>query len=82
MARPTATRYLGGVLHALLDLGLRELPHLQPERHVVVDRHVRVERVVLEDHRDVPVLRRQIVDQAVADVDLAGTDLFQPRHHP
>ena len=73
---------LGGVLHALLDLGLGELAHLQPERHVVVDGHVRVERVVLEHHRDVPVLGRQVVDHAVADVDLAGRDLLQPRHHP
>ena len=37
---------------------------LQAEGHVVVDAHVRVERVVLEDHRDVAVLRRDVVDDA------------------
>jgi hypothetical protein len=34
-------------------------------------RHVRVERVVLEHHRDVAVLRRQVVDVRAADADLA-----------
>ena len=58
---------LGRVPHALRDLGLGELPQLQPERHVVVDGHVRVQRVVLEHHRDVAVLRRQVVDDPVAD---------------
>ena len=31
-------------------LGARHALHLQPERDVVVDRHVREERVLLEDH--------------------------------
>ena len=34
-------------------LRLRHLPHPQREADVLRDRHVRVERVVLEDHRDV-----------------------------
>ena len=52
---------------ALVDLVLRRASQLQPEAHVVVDRHVRVEGVVLEDHRDVAVLGRQVVDDPVAD---------------
>jgi hypothetical protein len=73
---------LGGVLHALLDLGLGELAHLQAERHVVVHGHVRIERVVLEHHGDVAVLRRQVVDHAIADDDLAAGNLLEPGHHP
>src|SRR5574341_1270941 len=45
-----------------LDLGLRHPAELEAECNVVVHAHVRVERVVLEDHRDVAVLRRHIVD--------------------
>ena len=67
---------------APLDLGLRRLALLQPERQVLVDGHVRVERVVLEHHRDVAVARRDVVDHAVADRDRAGRDLLQPGHHP
>jgi hypothetical protein len=43
---------------------------------------VRVERVVLEDHRDVAVLRRQPVDDAVGDADLAAGDVLEPGDHP
>ena len=73
---------LGGLADPLGDLGFRKLPHLEPEGHVVVDGHVRIQGVILEDHRDVPILRRQVVDDSIADRDLTGGDLFQPRHHP
>jgi hypothetical protein len=42
---------------------------------------VRIERVVLEDHGDVTVLGGQIVDDPVADGDLAGGDFLEPGHH-
>ena len=58
---------LGGLLDPALDLGLGDLAQLQPEREVLADRHVRVERVALEDHRDVAILGRDVVDDAVAD---------------
>jgi hypothetical protein len=53
----------------------------QPERHVLVDRHVRVERVVLEHHRHVAVLRRHVVDDLAVDRDLAVGDLLEPCDH-
>ena len=59
----------GRFLDPLVDLGLGDLAQLQPERHVVVDRHVRVERVALEDHRDVAILRGDVVDDALADLE-------------
>ena len=71
-----------GVLDPLLDLGLGEFAQLQAEGHVVEGRHVRIERVVLEHHGDVAVLRRQIVDHLAADADVAGGDFLQPRDHP
>ena len=42
---------------------------------------VRVERVVLEHHRDVAILRRQVVDDPVADRDRAVGDLLEPGDH-
>jgi len=68
--------------HPRLDLGLGELPHLEPERHVVVDGHVRVEGVVLEDHGNVAVLGGQVVHEALADVDLPRRDLLEAGDHP
>ena len=53
----------------------------QGEGHVVVDAHVRIERVGLEHHGDVAVFGRHIVDGAVADVDGAFADVFQAGQH-
>ncbi len=72
---------LGRLLHAPGDLGLVELPHLEAEGHVVVDAHMRVERVILEHHRDVAIHRRQLVDDLLVDRDVARGDAFEPRHH-
>ena len=72
---------LGGFLDAPVDLGLGDLAQLQAEGEVVAHRHVRVERVALEDHRDVAILRRDIVDDSVADVEVAAGDLLEPGEH-
>ena len=54
---------------------------LQREGHVLAHRHVRVERVVLEHHGDVAVLRRHVVHHAAADRDLAAGDVLEPGDH-
>ena len=56
--------------------------YLEVEADVLGDRHVRVQRVGLEDHRDVAVLRRQRGDVAIADVDRALVDRLEPGQHP
>jgi hypothetical protein len=70
------------VLDALVDLALVDAVQLEREAHVVAHRHVRVERVVLEDHRDVTIARRLLVDDLVADPQLALADVLEPRDHP
>ena len=57
------------------------LAQLQAKPMLSRTRHVRIERVVLEHHRDVALLRRHVVDDAVADADLAAGDLLQPGDH-
>jgi hypothetical protein len=64
-----------------LDVVLREAAILRPVRHVVEHAHVRVQRVVLEHHRDVAVLGLELVDHAVADDDLARRDGLRARDH-
>ena len=70
----------GRFLHPLLDLRLRRLAHLQRERQVLLDRFVRIQRIVLEHHGDVAVFRIEIIHQLVANVDIAVRDLDQSRH--
>jgi hypothetical protein len=43
---------------------------------------VGVQRVVLEDHRDVTVLRRNVCHVAVTDEDVSFVDLFEASEHP
>ena len=57
------------------------MTQLQAEGHVVVDRHVRIERVALEDHRNVAVFGRDVVDAAVTDVQVTTADLFESGDH-
>ncbi len=42
---------------------------------------MRIERVVLEDHRDVAVLRRHVVDEPLANEDVAARLLLEPGDH-
>ncbi len=50
----------------------------KPVAEILADGHVRVERVALEHHRDVPVSRREIGDVATVDRDHPVRDLLEP----
>src|SRR5205823_9876580 len=63
------------------DLGLVDLAELEPERQVLRNGHVRIERVVLKDHRDVTVFRRDLVDRTTADQDRSVADLLEAGDH-
>ncbi|EDT05454.1 conserved hypothetical protein [Burkholderia ambifaria IOP40-10] len=71
-----------GVAHLPVDLGLRHTRELQPERHVLVDRHVRKQRVALEHHRDAALGGRHVVDAAAVDRQLAVAQVLEARDHP
>ncbi len=70
-----------GFLHASLDLGLGRLAQLEAKGHVVIDRHVGIERIALEHHGDVSILGGHIVHHAVTDADDALGDLLQAGEH-
>ena len=53
----------------------------EAEAEVPAHREVRVERVVLEDHRDVALARVQVGDVAISDVDRPLAHLLDPRDH-
>ena len=54
----------------------------EPEAEVSRDRHVRIQRVALEHHRDVAVARLQMRDVAIADQDGPGARLLQAGDQP
>src|SRR3546814_15769827 len=54
----------------------------QAERHVLAHAHMRVERILLEDHRHAARARREVIDTTLADTDLATIDGLEPGYHP
>src|SRR2546430_2198175 len=75
------TQHLADLVHAAIDLLLGHAAQLQAEGDVVVDGHVRIQRVVLEDHRDVPVLRWNIVHDPFSDADVTARLFLQAGEH-
>jgi hypothetical protein len=65
-----------------VDLVLGGLSKLQPERHVVVDAHVWIQRVVLEHHGDVPFLGGHVVDHSRPHLDGPLGDALEAGDHP
>src|SRR3546814_2721794 len=70
---------LGGPAHTLGDGRFVGASELQREAHVVGDRHMRIERVVLEHHGNVALLWRNAVHHQVTDADLACRDALEDR---
>ena len=68
-------------LDLFVDDFLGHLAELETECHVVVDGHMRIERVVLEDHRDVSVLRDDVVDELAVDIKFARRNFFETGDH-
>jgi hypothetical protein len=71
----------GGLPYPLVDILLGYLLDLEPKGHVVVDGHVWVQRVILENHRDIPILRRDVVNRFLSDSHGPLRDRFQTRDH-
>ena len=53
-------QYFGATAHRCIDLFLGNTAHFQTKRHILIDIHVRIKRIVLKDHSDIPVLDHQI----------------------
>ena len=74
-------KHLRRLSDASLDFFLRNAADLEPVSHVVEDRHVRIKRVVLEDHCAVAVFGLELIDDAPADPELARSDFFEASYH-
>jgi hypothetical protein len=69
-------------LNFLGDLRFGRVDVFQPEGEVLAHRHMRVERVGLEHHRQAAVGGGDCVDHLAFDLDIAGRDRLQPGNHP
>src|SRR5215217_3637320 len=73
--------YPRGLIDAAVDLILVHLPQLEGEAHVLAHVHVRVEGVVLEDHRYVPLARRKVVDDLIPYKHFAAAYVLEAGDH-
>ena len=66
---PADLQQLGDPGDAPFDLGFRHGAHAQSEGQIAADRHRRIKRVGLEDHRDPALARLALRDLRAADLD-------------
>ena len=66
------------VVDPLVDLVLGDFARPQPEGDIVVDRQIRIQRVVLKDHGDIAVARPHVIDHLPADRDRAAIRFSRP----
>ena len=59
------------VVHPAVDVGAIDAAPAEAEREILMHAHVRIESVGLEHHRDVPVLRRNGVDDVLVNAEAA-----------
>ena len=70
-----------GFAYFFVNLVFRDFTKFQSERHVVIYGHMRIQRVVLENHRDVTVFRLYIVHYFSVDLQCSVCDIFQTCDH-
>ena len=75
-------KHLRRLAHARVYLLSLDATELEAEAHVVAHGQMRVERVILENHRYLAVARRDVVHDTVGDRHGATGDRFEPSDHP
>ena len=69
------------LLNTLLAVVLGNLLLLERKAHILADRHLRIERVVLENHRNVAILRAHKRYVTVVNDQTAFVDRFEASEH-
>src|SRR5918993_1632335 len=70
-----------GLIHPARDLRLVHLPELEGEAHVLPHVHVRIEGVILKNHRYVPLTWRKLVYDLISYKDLAAAYVLEACDH-
>ena len=75
-------QHLGHLVRLLLALVLRDSSHPKGEGDVLEHVQVRIQRVVLKDHRDVPLLGREVVDHLAVEANRPRRRFLEAGDHP
>ena len=71
----------GGCFYPAVDHSPREISEPQTERHIIICIKMAVQGVILKSHCKAPVAGKDIVEQIIAQPDLAGSDILQTADH-
>ena len=74
-------QYFRNLIHALIDFGFLRTGELQAKGHVFCHGKVRVQRIRLEHHADATFSGRHFIHTFIANLQLAGSDVFQAGNH-
>src|SRR5262249_38255292 len=72
----------GRLPDAARDLALGIALEPEPDRHILIHGHVRIERVVLEHHGHIAIFWRHVVDDLAVNHNLPVAHVFEAGNHP
>jgi hypothetical protein len=72
---------LRSIGHALFDFTLGVLPQLESKGHIVINRHVGIESIILKYHSNIAILWRHIIHYPTINRYLSFRNIFQPCNH-
>ena len=68
-------------MNALVDVFFVILAQFQAKCHIVINRHVRIQRIVLENHGNIAIFWCFIVNDATVNQKFALGNVFQAGNH-
>src|SRR5439155_1696497 len=71
-----------GAVDPCVVLRVGHAAELEREAHIGRNGHVWIKRIILKYHGDVALLRRHVIDHAIADAYFAGRNVFEACNHP
>ncbi len=72
---------MGCLLNSALNFRFGHFSEFQRCGNIISSSHVRIESVILKDHRNVALARFDFVDPPIADANFAGGNFLQSRKH-
>ena len=65
-----------------LDFNFGDLAHFQTETHIVINRHLGIQRVILKNHGDIAIPGMNIINKTIPDKHLTRRNHFQAGDQP
>ena len=68
-------------LNSFVNISLVILAKLESECHIVINSHVRIKGIILENHGDIPIFRSNVIDKILINIELPFCDILKSCNH-